>query len=269
MSNSPTGPWEYKGMVMDPDGRSSGNHPGIIDYKGSSYVFGFNYTLNFALTDVHRERRSVTLAKFSYNPDGTISTLPWWSKEGVPQVGTLNPFVRVEAETMAWESGPTTGVLDNRCENSTGRRDWRVRHRYHKRRFHQGTRRGFRQRSGLELHCKRCKRLQWRIDRIAPGQRRRTGDRLIACFLHGRMEQMAGKDDDRLRRYRYTRPLLSIPRRRYRTALQLRLLEVQQESAPSSRNRETRECVDGSLKRRKGVEWVLRLIVVWIGKCQS
>ena len=97
-------------MIMNPDGRSSGNHPGIIDYKGSSYVFGFNYTLNFALTDVHRERRSITLAKFSYSPDGTISTLPWWGKEGVPQVGTLNPFVRVEAETMAWESGPTTGV---------------------------------------------------------------------------------------------------------------------------------------------------------------
>jgi arabinoxylan arabinofuranohydrolase len=110
MSNSPTGPWLYKGMIIEPDGRSSGNHPGIIDYKGSSYVFGFNYTLNFALTNVHRERRSITLAKFSYNPDGTISTLPWWSKEGVPQVGALNPFVRVEAETMAWESGPTTGV---------------------------------------------------------------------------------------------------------------------------------------------------------------
>lgn len=91
-------------MIMDPDSRSSGNHPGIIDYKGSSYVFGFNYTLNFALTDVHHERRSVTLAKFSYNPDGTISTLPWWRKEGVPQVGTLNPFVRVEAKP--WHGNP-------------------------------------------------------------------------------------------------------------------------------------------------------------------
>ena len=60
---------------------------------------------------IHRERRSVTLAKFSYNPDGTISTLPWWSNEGVPQVGTLNPFVRVEAGNhVAWESGPATGV---------------------------------------------------------------------------------------------------------------------------------------------------------------
>jgi len=110
MSSKPTGPWEYKGMIMEPDGRSSGNHPGIIDYKGSSYVFGFNYTLNFALTNVHRERRSVTVAKLSYDPDGTITTVPWWNKEGVLQVSTLNPFVRVEAETMAWESGPTKGV---------------------------------------------------------------------------------------------------------------------------------------------------------------
>ena len=72
-------------------------------------------------------------------------------------------------------------------------------------------------------------RLEWRIDRIAPGQHRRTEDRLIACFLHGRMEQMEDEDNDRLRGYRCTRPLLLILRRRYRTALQLRLLEVQQE----------------------------------------
>jgi arabinoxylan arabinofuranohydrolase len=108
MSNNPTGPWEYKGMVMAPNQASSGNHPGIIDYKGSSYVFGFDYALNWALTDVHRERRSVCVAKFSYNADGTIPTLPWFEKQGVPQVGTLNPYLRTEAETIAWESGVRT-----------------------------------------------------------------------------------------------------------------------------------------------------------------
>ena len=86
MSDSPTGPWEYKGMIMDPNDKSSGNHPGIIDYKGSSYVFGFNYALNFALTSTHRERRSVCAAKFTYNPDGTIPTMPWWNQEGVPRL---------------------------------------------------------------------------------------------------------------------------------------------------------------------------------------
>ena len=112
MSDSPTGPWEYKGMIMQPDTISSGNHPGIIDYKGSTYVFGFNYTLNRALTNVHRERRSVCVSKLTYNPDGTIPTLPWWKPQGVEQVGTLNPFRRTEAETIAWESGVRTTRSD-------------------------------------------------------------------------------------------------------------------------------------------------------------
>jgi arabinoxylan arabinofuranohydrolase len=108
MSGSATGPWEYKGMVMEPNPVSSGNHPGIIDYKGGSYVFGFDYELNLALTDVHRERRSICVAKFDYNADGTIPTLPWWDKAGVPQIGTLNPYVRNEAETICRSSGVST-----------------------------------------------------------------------------------------------------------------------------------------------------------------
>jgi arabinoxylan arabinofuranohydrolase len=108
MSDSPTGPWVYMGMIMDGNPISSGNHPGIIDYKGNSYVFGFNYTLNFALTKIHRERRSVCLEKMTYNADGTIQKLPFWSTEGTAQLGTLNPYVRTEAETIAWESGVKT-----------------------------------------------------------------------------------------------------------------------------------------------------------------
>ena len=30
---------------MRPTERSRGNHPGVIDYKGRSYVFGLNYDL--------------------------------------------------------------------------------------------------------------------------------------------------------------------------------------------------------------------------------
>jgi hypothetical protein len=105
MSDGPTGPWIYKGYIMKPNKGSSGNHPGIIDYKGGSYVFGFNYKLNFTLTDKHHERRSVCVAKFDYNPDGTIPTAPWWDSEGVPQIGTLDPYNRTEAETICWSEG--------------------------------------------------------------------------------------------------------------------------------------------------------------------
>jgi hypothetical protein len=102
MSDGPTGPWTYKGEIMRHDARSTGNHPGIIDYKGGSYVFGFHYELNFALTPIHHERRAVSVAKFTYNPDGTIPELGWWDTVAAPQIGTLNPYARVEAETIAW-----------------------------------------------------------------------------------------------------------------------------------------------------------------------
>jgi arabinoxylan arabinofuranohydrolase len=113
MSTSPTGPWTYKGSIMDGNSGSSGNHPGIIDFKGKSYVFGFNYAINYSLTTVHRERRSVCLAEMKYNTDGTIQKLPWWggnmpSGPGVAQVGTLNPYDQIEAETMAWSKGVKT-----------------------------------------------------------------------------------------------------------------------------------------------------------------
>jgi len=108
MSDRPTGPWTYQGYIVPPNQASSGNHPGIIDFKGGSYVFGFNYKLNFTLTDKHHERRSVCVAKFDYNPDGTIPALPWWSEEGVPQIGTLDPYSRTEAETICWSGGIKT-----------------------------------------------------------------------------------------------------------------------------------------------------------------
>ena len=40
-SNSPTGPWTYRGVLM-PSQNSFTNHPGVIDYKGNSYMFYHN-----------------------------------------------------------------------------------------------------------------------------------------------------------------------------------------------------------------------------------
>jgi arabinoxylan arabinofuranohydrolase len=108
MSKSPVGPWEYKGYIMKPNKLSTGNHHGIIDYKGKSYVFGFNFRLNFMETTQHHERRSVCVAELTYNADGTIAEQPWWQEEGIAQNGTLNSLIRNEAETIAWEKGLKT-----------------------------------------------------------------------------------------------------------------------------------------------------------------
>lgn len=104
MSDKPTGPWTYSGDIMAGNPGATGNHPGIIDYKNRSYVFGFNYRLNFAETPIHHERRSVTVAELTYNADGTIPKLPWWDDVGVKQLHTLSPYERVEGETIAWTS---------------------------------------------------------------------------------------------------------------------------------------------------------------------
>lgn len=78
MSGFPTGPWDVKGYIMRPTERTRGNHPGIIDYKGKTYVFGQNNDLLFLDMKEHRERRSVSVAEMHYNPDGTIQEVPYF-----------------------------------------------------------------------------------------------------------------------------------------------------------------------------------------------
>lgn len=100
---SPTGPWTYRGTIMPAQGNSFTNHPGIVDFKGGSYFFYHNG----ALPGGGGFTRSVAVEKFSYNADGTIPTINMTST-GAPQAGPLDPYVRQEAETIAWGSGIET-----------------------------------------------------------------------------------------------------------------------------------------------------------------
>ncbi len=131
MSDSPTGPWQWKGYIMRPTPRDRGNHPGICDFKGHSYVFGQNYDLMHLETFVHHERRSVSATEITYDADGTIREVPYWlDQQPLKQLHWLNPYRRVEAETMAWGFGlksakmgiENTGVVKDMPE-STGKRN--------------------------------------------------------------------------------------------------------------------------------------------------
>ena len=131
MSDSPTGPWEWKGYIMKPTHRDRGNHPGICDFKGHSYVFGQNYDLMHLETFEHHERRSVSATEITYNADGTIQEVPYWlDQKPMNQLHWLNPYQRVEAETMNWGYGlksskmgiQNTGVVKDMPE-STGKRN--------------------------------------------------------------------------------------------------------------------------------------------------
>ena len=134
MSDSPTGPWKSMGYIMKPTHRDRGNHPGICDFQGKTYVFGQDYDLMHLDMLEHHERRSVSAATMTYNPDGTIQEVPYWlDLQPLQQIRSLNPYQRTEAETMAWGYGlktakmgiPNTGEVKE-MPASTGRRNMYV-----------------------------------------------------------------------------------------------------------------------------------------------
>ena len=100
------GPWKARGVVMPLEKGSNTNHPGIIDFKGNSYFFYHND----ALPGGHSYCRSVCVEQFTYNPDGTIPQMHM-TNEGIKKgTGTLNPYKRTEAETIAWAQGVTSAT---------------------------------------------------------------------------------------------------------------------------------------------------------------
>lgn len=122
MSKSPTGPWTHKGHIMNHTPRNRGNHPGIADFKGRTYLFGQNYDLKNIDIQRHYERRSVTFTEMKYAADGTIPELDYWLDQNqAEQLHTFNPYRRVEAETSNWAYGfksakvgfDNTGIVKN------------------------------------------------------------------------------------------------------------------------------------------------------------
>lgn len=98
------GPWKYKGVLMETF--SSGtftNHPGPVDFKGNSYLFYHTAQLPGA----NGFRRSVAVDAMKYGQDGSIeAVIP--TSEGPTALKDLNPYTRVEAETIAFSEGLET-----------------------------------------------------------------------------------------------------------------------------------------------------------------
>ncbi len=102
---SAEGPWSYKGNIMERAPQLAfTNHSGVIDFKGNSYFFYHDQDLSKG----QGFKRSVSLEQFTYNADGSIPLIiP--TKAGVKQsVANLNPFKKVEAETIAFSEGLKT-----------------------------------------------------------------------------------------------------------------------------------------------------------------
>ena len=98
-SSSATGPWSYKGVIMNnQSGHAFTNHSGVIDFKGHSYFF--YHTQELAGGGGYK--RSVAVEEFTYKADGTFPTINKTSGGVTQSAAPLNPFERVEGETIAW-----------------------------------------------------------------------------------------------------------------------------------------------------------------------
>lgn len=104
MSKSPVGPWKYGGTLMPTEGGSFTNHPGIVDYKGSTYLFYHNG----ALPGGGGFTRSVCVQKAEFNKDGSF--VPMKMTAGIEKgLENLNPYRKTEAETMAFSESMKAG----------------------------------------------------------------------------------------------------------------------------------------------------------------
>ena len=105
-STGPTGPWIYGDTIMHviKEGGAFTNHPGYIDFKGKSYLFYHSG----GLLGGGGYKRSVCIEPFKFNADGSIPLITP-TKEGVTEsASNLNPYKKVEAETIGWEEGIET-----------------------------------------------------------------------------------------------------------------------------------------------------------------
>ncbi len=101
-SPGPTGPWTYRGEIMNSvSGHAFTNHAGVIDFLGRSYFFYHTQELPGG----SGYKRSVAIEEFTYGADGSIPTIQKTSAGVTESVAPLNPYARVEGETMAWGQG--------------------------------------------------------------------------------------------------------------------------------------------------------------------
>ncbi len=103
-SDSPTGPWTYKGTIMpsNESGAAFTVHSGVIDFKGHSYFFYHNQR---RVPGAGGYSRTSAVEEFTWKEDGTFPTIHMTDEGVTKPVQNLDPYTRVEAETKAWLEG--------------------------------------------------------------------------------------------------------------------------------------------------------------------
>ncbi|MDD6771972.1 glycoside hydrolase family 43 protein [Inconstantimicrobium porci] len=124
-SNSPMGPFAYKGTCLDNPGvffgTTGNNHHSIVSLKGRSYIVYHSEWLNKQMYGSQKGYRTTNINEISIG-NGYISNVRG-NLTGVSQVENVNPYLLNQAESIAWQGGiKVTGQGDTKVEMNRG--DW-------------------------------------------------------------------------------------------------------------------------------------------------
>ena len=116
VSDNPMGPFKYAGEVFENPqiwfGVGGNNHHATFVYEGKSYFIYHAQTLSKAQEEAQglapgtltKGYRSTHIDPIELNSDGTIRPIKG-TYEGISQLKTINPYERIDAETVAWNAG--------------------------------------------------------------------------------------------------------------------------------------------------------------------
>lgn len=111
MSDSPMGPFTYVAPILKNPytffGVGGNNHHAIFEFNGEWYVTYHAQTVSKAAIGDGKGYRSTHINKVEFYENGLMKEIQA-DMEGIAQLKTLNPYQRVEAETIAWNAGILT-----------------------------------------------------------------------------------------------------------------------------------------------------------------
>jgi arabinoxylan arabinofuranohydrolase len=116
IGDSPMGPFTYGGVAF-PNTSAFGfgggnNHHCLFSFRDQWYITYHTLLVWKGVQDKNGQYyRSTSIDKLEYNSDGGIITITG-TREGIPQLKTLDPYSKVEAETIAWNGGIDTIMQD-------------------------------------------------------------------------------------------------------------------------------------------------------------
>lgn len=117
MSDSPMGPWEYKGIIMEesPTGCWT-NHHSIVEFNGQWYIFYHHndYSPKFD------KNRSMCCDSLTFNPDGTIQLV----KPTLRGVGITDARGKVQIDRYSNKSDKATVLYNDTVHPNLG---WKIR----------------------------------------------------------------------------------------------------------------------------------------------